>query len=222
MWQALYEDLKDQGFMVIAVAMDSDPEAARPWIEAVGPTYVSLIDREHRLADLYNMVNVPQAVWIDEAGRIVRPTETAGSYEAFRSRDMKTGAMPAEEVAKAGRAREVYLAAIRDWVENGPESRHVLDTHAARAHTTEVSEDIALAHANFRIGQYLFAAGNEAEGQSFIEEAVRLHPESWNMWRQNAEKLDNGLAAAPAFWERVHALGEKRYYPPADMAGMPR
>ena len=221
MWQALYGDLEDRNFTIIAVAMDSDPEAARPWIEEAGLTYLSLIDREHLLADLYNMVNVPQAVWIDEAGRIVRPTETAGAYEAFRSRNLETGEIPEAVEEKRNRSREVYYAAVRDWVENGAESIHVFDEAATRAHTPDVSDEIALAHVNFRLGLHLVATGREEEGRTFVEEAIRLHPESWNMYRQNAEKLDNGLAAAPAFWERVNALGEKRYYPPADMEGMP-
>jgi alkyl hydroperoxide reductase subunit AhpC len=78
-WQALYEELGDRGFVVIAVAMDSREGDPLPWIEAAQPTYPTLIDREHRLAELYGIVNVPQAVWIDETGRIVRPAEAAGS-----------------------------------------------------------------------------------------------------------------------------------------------
>jgi hypothetical protein len=30
-----------------------------------------------------------------------------------------------------------------------------------------------------------------------------------------------GFAAQPDFWERVDALGAKRYYAPVDMKGMP-
>ena len=79
MWQELYAELGGERFIVLAVAMDSRPDAPRQWIEAASPTYPCLIDRDHRLADLYNMVNVPQAVWIDEAGRVVRPAEAAGA-----------------------------------------------------------------------------------------------------------------------------------------------
>src|SRR5262249_8135317 len=78
-WQALYEELAGHGFAIVAVAMDSRKGDPLQWIEAARPTYVNLIDRDHRLADLYHMVNVPQAVWIDEAGRIVRPPEPAGA-----------------------------------------------------------------------------------------------------------------------------------------------
>ena len=45
MWQALYEELADRNFMVIAVAMDSREGDPLPWIEAARPTYVTLIDR---------------------------------------------------------------------------------------------------------------------------------------------------------------------------------
>ena len=65
MWQKLYDELKDKNFIVIAVAMDARVDAARSWIEDAAPTYPAVIDRDHRLAELYNMVNVPQAVWID-------------------------------------------------------------------------------------------------------------------------------------------------------------
>jgi len=92
-WQSLFGDMKDHGFTVLAVALDQ-PETARPWIEAAAATYPCLIDRDHHLADLYNMVNVPQAVWIDEEGRIVRPPETAGSMDAFRAMDRKTFTIP--------------------------------------------------------------------------------------------------------------------------------
>ena len=75
MWQALYEELRAQNFTVVAVAMDSRPADPLPWIEAAKPTYLTLIDRDHRLAELYDMVNVPEAVWIDEAGRLVGERE---------------------------------------------------------------------------------------------------------------------------------------------------
>src|SRR5262249_56107794 len=86
-------------------------EAARPWIEAANPTYPCLIDRNHHVADLYNMVNVPQATWIDEAGRIVRPPENAGSSDAFRKMDRLTKQMQPEQVAERERTKKVYVAA---------------------------------------------------------------------------------------------------------------
>ena len=67
--------------MVVAVAEESrGADHARPWIEQAKSGYWQLIDTEHRLSDLYNLVNVPQAVWIDEQGNIARPPETATGW----------------------------------------------------------------------------------------------------------------------------------------------
>ena len=67
--------------------------------------YWQLIDTEHRLEDLYNLVNVPQAIWIDEQGTIVRPPETAGSTDHFRRMDLKTRTMSPEDQAERLAAR---------------------------------------------------------------------------------------------------------------------
>ncbi len=220
-WQKLYVELKDRAFIVIAVAMDSRDHAARPWIEKAAPSYPCLIDAEHRVAELYNMVNVPQAVWIDERGRIVRPTETAGVFESFRSMDRATWKTPDDAAKIASDARDTYVAAIRDWVQKGSASEHVFDRDVARAHVPVSSDDIALAHANFRLGLHLLKLGKTEEGDAFLREAARLHPDSWNMWRQRHQPEDLGLTAGPEFWERVDALGRRKYYPAVDMKGMP-
>jgi len=177
-WQTLYAALKDRNFTVLAVAMDSQPEAARPWVEAAAPDYPVLIDRNHVVAELYNMVNVPQAVWIDESGRIVRPTENAGAFEGFRAMDRATRRMPEEIAAKVAKAKATYVAAVRDWVEQGAASRHAFDPVRARAHVARMDDRVAEAHASFRFGLHLLRSGREAEARGFLDEARRLHPES--------------------------------------------
>jgi hypothetical protein len=220
-WQALYEELQDHGFVVIAVALDSREGDPLPWIEAASPTYPCLIDRDHRLAELYHMVNVPQAVWIDERGTIVRPTEAAGAYEGFRRMDRTTREMPADVAKTTADAKATYLNAIRDWVRRGPASEHALDAARAGAHAPQPTAEEAQAHVAFRLGQHLIRHGQSAEGDRWLAEATRLHPDSWAMWRQRAGVNDLGLAALPDFWARVDALGERRYYAPVEMKGMP-
>jgi hypothetical protein len=63
--------------------------------------------------------------------------------------------------------------------------------------------------------------GREPEAQAQFDAASRLHPDSWAMWRQHAERDARGLAVSPAFWARVDALGDKPYYPPADIGDGP-
>jgi tetratricopeptide (TPR) repeat protein len=220
-WQALYEELARHDFIVVAVAMDSREGDPLPWIEAAKPTYPVLIDRDHRLAELYGIVNVPQAVWIDEAGRIVRPAEPAGAYEGFRRMDRTTREMPEEVARLTAQAKATYLDAIRDWARNGARSAHAFAAAQARAHLPAMSEDAATAQALFRLAQALLRRGERAEAERWMREASRLHPESWCIWRQGAGVTELGLAAQPDFWARVDALGSGRYYAPVDMPGMP-
>jgi hypothetical protein len=220
-WQALHESLSGKPFTIFAVAMDANVEAARPWIDAAKPTYVSVIDRDHRVAELYNMVNVPQAVWIDERGRIVRPTESAGAYEGFRKMDRTTFKVPDDVAAVSAGAKRTYVDAIRDWVLNDRASIHAFDPAQATAHLSLPDENVALAHAHFRLGQSLQRRGKDALAREHFDEARRRHPDSWNIWRQTHPADARGLASGPEFWARVDALGSRRYYAPVDMQGMP-
>ncbi len=69
----MYQELGDQGFVPITVALDQCADDPRPFIEGAKATHPSLIDTEHRLAELYHIVNVPTIIWIDEQGRVCRP-----------------------------------------------------------------------------------------------------------------------------------------------------
>ena len=75
MWQAFRDEVKDMGVEVVTVGIDTaGPEACRAFIEAANPEHPSLIDEHHRVAELFGVVNIPNAVWIDEDGMIVRPS----------------------------------------------------------------------------------------------------------------------------------------------------
>ena len=220
-WQSLVQELKDHPFTVLAVALDQ-ADAARPWIEAAKATYPCLIDRDHHVADLYNLVNVPQAVWIDEQGRIVRPAETAGSTDGFRVMDRKTGAMPEAANSERVRVKALYIDAVRDWVRNGAASVNALSESQAGAKLPAPDDTIAEAHARFRLGQHLLREGKAEEAQAQMAQAAQLHPDSWAMWRQAYAKNERGLASGPEFWARVDALGDRPYYPQADIAPVQR
>jgi hypothetical protein len=215
-WQQLYSEIKNTGLMIVAIAEESrGAEHARQWIEAAKAEYWCLIDTDHRVADLYGMVNVPQSVWIDEQGRMVRPPETTGSTDHFRRMDLKTRTMAPEDQAARNAARVAYLDAVKAWATTGA---HTLPADVARKRLPRNTPEIAQAHAHFRLGVWLRAHGRTAEADRHLAEASRLHPESWNMWRQAADLEEVGKASGPGFWQRVQALGDKPYYPPPDFA----
>jgi hypothetical protein len=219
-WQAMYEELGPKGFVPITVAFDSAGKiAVEPWITAAKSTYPSLIDTRHIVAELYDMVNVPNAVWIDERGKIVRPSEPAGSTDAFRSLDRKTFTMPEESMKEMQAKRQAYLDAIRDWVAKGAASKFALSEAEVlrRMHTPDDTQ--VRAAANFRLGEYLHERGHREAAQRYFEEAKRLRPESWNYKRQAWSLKDptNPMSASgPEFWNAVDALGAGKYYPPVE------
>jgi hypothetical protein len=207
-WQRLYEELEPAGFTVISVALDSrGNEAAGPWIERASPTYPCLVDRTHLVADLYGFVNVPMAVWIDEQGMVVRGPEPAGTTDAFRQMDRTGYSMPEEARNELRSIRSRYMAAIHDWVQQGPASRF------AQAAPAGHPSNLRRALPRFMLGQFLFQQGNHAEATSLIEEALAIAPESWAIRRQAWALEDPAKAGGPEFWAAVDALGDDRYYP---------
>jgi hypothetical protein len=211
-WQALTEDLADEAFVVLAVSFDTRaPEQSRPWIEAANPTYPCLLDPEHEVADLYNMVNVPNAVWIDEDGRIVRPSETAGTGDEFRTM-LEPGGIPPDDLTRMMKRRERYVDAIKAWVRTGVVATPSTDT----THTP----DDAQAFAHFRFGTWLAREGRDDESRVQLAEARRLKPSSWAFKRQSWELEEIGKAGGPDFWAAVKALGDDAYYPAPDLPGL--
>ncbi len=101
----MYEELADEGFVPIAVALDRCADDARPFIEASASTHPSPIDTEHRLAELYHITNVPTMLWIDEQGRICRPHDSQFGTDTF--------------AAVTHKRFEPYLEMIRRWLRTG-------------------------------------------------------------------------------------------------------
>jgi tetratricopeptide (TPR) repeat protein len=233
----LYREFAERDFTIIAVALDAGgPDDVREFIRpampidvpprmraimgwsdadyerAAPPTYPCLIDEEHIVAERYAMPNVPMAVWIDEAGRIVRSAEPAGATDGFRRLDAGTMSLP-DAVAQTGRTeRARYVAAIRDWIENGSASRYALSGAAAERAAT-FSDTDALAAASFRLGRFLRERGDGQRAKRWFDEAQRLAPDSWAYFRQALHLDEKGKASGPEFRARVAALGERRYYP---------
>lgn len=134
--------------------------------------------------------------------------------------DRNTGAMPADVLALRQRRKTAYLDAVRHWARHGSASVNALDAREAVARLPQPSDAEAEAHAWFRLGQHLQAYGQAAEGRAAFSKATSLHPASWAMWRQLAAKDARGLASGAAFWARVDALGDRPYYPPADIVAL--
>lgn len=214
-----------QAFTEVPNAADVPPPVRRlmgwddaMWEAAGRPSYPCLLDTEHRVAKLYNLTNVPSALWIDEAGRVVRPAEHAGAYDMLREIDLETFEIP-DEAANAGREnRARYVDALRDWVAKGDKSAFVLSPDEVAKRSPGPSATDSLAHAHFQIGALYSSTGDLDGAKPFFDEAVRLRPDSWTFRRQRiaseSREAVGELAASPDFWEAVNKLGDRNYYEP--------
>jgi hypothetical protein len=178
-------------------------KAAGPWIEKANPTFTVLVDEQHTVSTLYGMVNVPTAVWIDERGRIVRPNEAAYVDNRF------TG--------MHGLEAKPYLDALRDWLEKGEKSTYALSAEKIRQKMTPANPEHLLADANFKLAQYLVAAGFDRDAIPYFKEAQRLRPESWNYKRQAWLLADPDKDYSTNFMKEVQKLNGKPYYAPREL-----
>jgi peroxiredoxin len=226
MWQALRAELHPQGLEIVTVALDTGgAEAARPWIEAAKPEHPSLIDRAHVTDELLGFVNVPNGVWVDEEGVLVRPAEPAWPPRepaSSRYRNLPDDLTPRmremlTEAAKLRTDPEGYTAAVRDWVANGAASRFALSPDEVVARSQPRPVQHAEAAAAFELGQHLWRAGDETAAISWFRQAQRLHPDNWTYKRQSWVFVDPQQGPTEHYdsdWlSDVRAIGAENYYP---------
>ena len=206
MWQALHEELSPAGLTVITVALDKAIDDARPWIEAANPTHPSLIDTDYALADLYNIVNVPTVLWIDEDDRIVRPNDVHFVDETYTKVHGFRSAEP--------------IDALRAWV-HGRAAPYAGD---AAADQPVATADHQLARAEFALAWWLAQQGRLDAAEPHFVRAGELAPHDFTIRR--GSMLMRGLdPAGPDFFTMVAdwvGAGHSYYVPQQDLAPQPR
>ena len=198
--------MKDHNFEIISAAQDTGgEEAAGTLFDRAGATYTTIIDVQHTISSLYNFVNVPSEVWIDEEGKIVRYNE--GTYAS-------THKMGTFEFG-----RDDYLPAVRDWVENGVESEFVQSAQDVSKNIIARSSDAEQAEPTFKLGVYFHLQGDEERANQYWEKAQTLNPDSWNFHRQDwSFTPSEGILT----WQKkVQGLGDRPYYQPLGLKKKP-
>jgi hypothetical protein len=227
-WQELRTELHPRGLEIVTVGLDVDPEAARPFIEQAGAEHPSLIDSAHVVDELFGIVNVPNGVWIDESGTIVRPAEPVQPgrnpiNESFRTLDLST--LPpdiAEIIVEARKIKsdpELSITMLRDWVERGADSEYALSPDEVVRRSQPRGADEATAAAEFELGQHLHRAGDHAAAIPHWQNAHRLQPDNWTYKRQawNFEdpvRQGHTDVYESSWFEDIKKIGAENYYPP--------
>jgi len=173
--------------VVFTVALDRNPEDPREFIEAAVPTHPSVIDPEHRVAELYHIVNVPTLIWIDEAGTIVRPHDSQYGTDTF--------------TAFHGKQSEPYLDMVRAWVRDGSGA---LPHDEVRSHRLLPTPESQLARSEWALAQWLSERGRGEAAERHFRRADELAPHDWTI-RRGSMPIRGMNPFGPEFFELAEA-----------------
>jgi peroxiredoxin len=193
-WQALYDELAPTGLALFSVALDDDPEAARPWIEAAAPTYPVAVDTAFVTAERYAIRNVPSVVWVDEHDRIAKPATIAPGDDQFRD--------------WTGIASSRHHDALRRWVRDG--------TVPATAAPAARTDDDQRALGERRVAQWCFQHGRHDAAARHLARARELAPWDWTIRRGGIQLAGGDPFLGEeflAFWQEWDAAGRPGYDP---------
>jgi len=144
------------------------------------------------------MVNVPEVVWIDESGRIVRPNDVTYGDDRYKS------------ITHIDSDR--HLAALRAWVKGEAKP---FDAAKVRALQRPPSATDQLARAHFGLGQWLHEQGRtDAAARHFVR-GGELAPHDF-MIRRGSMPLRGIDPMGPEFRKMAQewaAAGEQYYHP---------
>lgn len=165
--------------------MDESADDVREWVD--GTTFPVLLDREHLLAELYAVSNVPTVVWIDADGSIARPNSAEVGTDMFVD---FTGVTPDE-----------HMEQVRRWVRDD-----VLPDDASYE-VEDLSDDEISARLAFRLGAHLRRTGDDSRARHWFGHAAELAPFDFSV-RRAAMPLQDVDPFGEAFFEMFGAWRE--------------
>lgn len=188
-WKQLADELKAHGLDIVTVALDEDAAAVLPWLQDGLPT---VMDPEHRVSDVFGVVNVPSTVWLDETGRVIKPPTIAPGDDQF---------LEFTQVA-AGRHHD----ALRRWVRTGEVPA-----------VTEAPDDPELrtARAERRLAAWLHRNGHAEAAEEHFAAAVALAPLDFSIRRGSMPLRGQDPFGTEFFelWEQWNDAGRPGYQP---------
>jgi hypothetical protein len=192
------------------------------------------------MAAAFGVVNIPNGVWIDEEGTIVRPAEPASPHPADVERPYRpTEGLPehmneildeASRIQLDGR----YVEMIRDWAHHGVHSPFALAPDEVVRRSRPRDRTAALGQAHLELGAALWARGNRGAAEAHWRDAHRLDPQNFTAKRQAWSLATPDAGAFARYWQgplagredewpyetdwlgEVRAFGAENYYPPLE------
>ena len=203
------EEVRPLGVEIVTVCLETlGAQEGQPFVDAAAPTHPTLLDRAHQVDAAFGILNIPNAVWIDEHGQIVRPVEPAwpgprdtAAGSALRDSGVeRLSAIAGQAGAIVAWTADTYADAVRDWARNGAESPFVLSPEEVIARSGARNLDTSGAAAHFELAQHFERAGQHEQAVPHFRQAHALAPDNWTYKRQ-AWSLSGPDGPFKRFWQ---------------------
>ncbi len=190
-WGALAEELEPLGLDLVAVALDDDTDRVRHFTEKAG--LPAVLDPDHRLSDVFGVVNVPSTIWLDEEGRVAKPPTIAPGDDQFHE-------FTAVEAAR-------HHDALRAWLAG---------QDPAEVDQAEADDDLRAARAERRLAAWLHAHERPEAARRHYDAAVALAPLDFSIRRSSMRHRGENPFGEEFFelWEEWSAAGRPGYGAP--------
>jgi hypothetical protein len=187
----------------------------RPFIELARPEHPSLVDEAHRLDALFGVTNIPQNIWIDETGTIVRPPEPGSPAPVYVETDDPTYTMVMHYMHERRDDPGAYSERIRDWARKGADSGYALTPDEVVAGSRPRSVEVSRAAAYFDLALHLWRTeGFSDRVLRHLEQAHTLQPDNITYRRQAYSAWSRGDRSDPAaFFMQTPKPGEEADWP---------
>jgi len=87
-----YQDHKDEGFVVLAVDLQEEPEKVKAYLQEMGLTFPVALDRSGAVAAAYRVQGIPNSVFVDRNGVVTdihRGALTEGTLQGYLEKVLK-------------------------------------------------------------------------------------------------------------------------------------
>lgn len=133
------------------------PEVARPWVEAGGVTFPTVVDANDVTARVFGLAAVPIALFVGRDGRLVQPAASANPGDDEQRRQ------------------------IVEWA-RGERDTPGFERDARRSDGER--PEVAEARAWWRLASLALAGGRTGEGRAHLERAFEIDPTNWLIRKQ--------------------------------------
>ena len=172
----------------MSIAIDAQgASVVKPWHDKANAEFVTLVDSQNILGNLYNLKAIPYGVMIDEAGRMVKSPFNINV------------------------ANKETIAMLEKWLSDTTYNTTLLRN--LKPHNKSQNPKVLEANARFQLGLTLLEIGKKTEAVAEWRKALTLDPKNWIIHKQiwaveHPDKFYDGNVDYG--WQKAQLEAEKR------------